>query len=389
MLIPLSYSVRSLLVRKATTVATAFGIALVVFVLASSLMLSNGIKQTLGSTGQPDRALVLRTGAGTELASSITTPAANLVKAAPGARSKDGRTEAAAEVVVVISQEKAGTEGQVSNVQVRGVEPMSYQLRRELKIIEGRPAAPGTDEAVIGKNLEGNYAGMELGKSFELKKNRPVTVVGVFDSGGSAFDSEVWVDVDTLRSTFGREGVASSVVVQLDSKAAYDVFSDAVEHDKQLGLEAFREVEYWEEQSEGTSLFITALGAVIAIFFSMGAMIGATITMYGAVSQRSREIGTLQALGFSRFAILVSFVFEAVVLAFGGGLIGIIASLGMSTMRFSMMNFATWQEISFSFDASPQILIGSLLVGGFMGFLGGLFPAIQAARLSPIEAMRG
>jgi putative ABC transport system permease protein len=388
MFIPLSYNIRSLLVRKATTGAAAFGIALVVFVLASSLMLSRGIEQTLVSTGQRDRAIVLRQGAETELASNISTPTANLVMAAPGAKKKDGRTEAAAEVVVVIAQEKSGTDGKVSNVAVRGVDPMSYQLRRELKVIEGRPASPGTDEAVIGKNLVGNFAGMQLGQSFDLKKNRPVKVVGVFDAGGSAFDSEIWVDVDTLRSTFGREGVASSIVVQLESAAAFDVFSDAVEHDKQLGLEAFREVDYWEKQSEGTSIFISAIGILIAVFFSMGAMIGATITMYAAVSQRSREIGTLQALGFSRFAILTSFIFESIVLALGGGLIGVVASLGMGTVRLSMMNFSTWQEISFSFDPSPQILLGSLIAGGFMGFLGGLFPAIQAARLSPIEAMR-
>src|SRR6187551_358506 len=183
MFIPLSYNIRSLLVRKATTGAAAFGIALVVFVLASSLMLSRGIEQTLVSTGQRDRAIVLRQGAETELASNISTPTANLVMAAPGATKKDGRTEAAAEVVVVIAQKKSGTDGKVSNVAVRRVDPMSYQLRRELKVIEGRPASPGTDEAVIGKNLVGNFAGMQLGQSFDLKKNRPVKVVGVFDAG--------------------------------------------------------------------------------------------------------------------------------------------------------------------------------------------------------------
>lgn len=389
MFVPLSYNVRSLMVRKATTLAAAFGIALVVFVLASSLMLSRGIQQTLVSTGGKDRAIVLRKGAETELASNIDTPTAGIVVAAPGAKRDAGRTLAVREVVVVIAQEKEGTEGQISNVQVRGVEPLSYQLRSELKIIEGRPATPGTDEAVIGSNLVGNFAGMNLGQKFDLKKNRPVTVVGVFDAGGSAFDSEVWVDVDTLRSTFGREGLASSVLVQLESPASFDVFADAIEHDKQLGLDAFREVAYWEKQSEGTSIFITAIGVLVALFFSLGAMIGATITMYAAVSQRSREIGTLQALGFSRFAILTSFVFESIVLAVGGGIVGTLASLGMGAVRFSMMNFATWQEISFSFDPSPPILLGSLVAGAMMGFLGGLFPAIQAARMSPIEAMRG
>ncbi len=389
MFVPLSYNVRSLLVRKTTTFAAAFGIALVVFVLASALMLSRGIQQTLVSTGARDRALVIRKGAETELASSLTTQTTGIVMAAPGAKKEAGTTVAAREVVVVIAQEKMGSDGKISNVQVRGVEPKSYEMRKELKIIEGRPANPGTDEAVIGSNLVGNFAGMGLGQKFDLKKNRPVTVVGVFDAGGSAFDSEVWVDVDTLRSAFGREGVSSSVIVQLESPAAFDVFADAIEHDKQLGLDAFREVDYWEKQSEGTSIFISAIGIMVALFFSIGAMIGATITMYAAVSQRSREIGTLQALGFSRFAILVSFVFEAMLLALGGGLIGTIASLGMGAVRFSMMNFSTWQEISFSFDPSPGILIGSLIAGATMGFLGGLFPAVQAARMSPIDAMRG
>lgn len=388
MFIPLSYNLRSLMVRKTTTFAAAFGIGLVVFVLASSLMLSRGIRQTLVSTGKPDRALVLRKGADTELASNIDTPTAGIVMAAPGAKKDAGRTVAVREVVVVIAQEKEGTEGQISNVQVRGVEPLSYELRKELKIIEGRSANPGTDEAVIGSNLVGRFAGMQIGQKFDLKKNRPVTVVGVFDAGGSAFDSEVWVDVDTLRSTFGREGLASSVLVQLESAASFDVFSSAIEHDKQLGLDAFREVAYWEKQSEGTSIFITAIGILVALFFSMGAMIGATITMYAAVSQRSREIGTLQALGFSRFAILSSFVFESIVLALGGGLLGALASLGMGAVRFSMMNFSTWQEISFSFDPAPGIIIGSLIAGGLMGFVGGLFPAIRAARMSPVDAMR-
>lgn len=389
MLIPLSYNVRSLFVRKATTLAAAFGIALVVFVLASSLMLSRGIQQTLVSTGAPDRAIVIRKGAETELASNISIPTAGLVMAAPGVKKDAGQTVAAREVVVVIAQEKSGLDGKVSNVQVRGVEPSSYKMRTELKIVEGRPVSPGTDEAIIGKNLLGNFAGMRLGETFDLKKNRPVKVVGVFDTGGSAFDSEIWVDVDTLRSTFGREGVSSSVLVQLESPAAFDAFKAAVEHDKQLGLDAFREKVYWEKQSEGTSIFISVIGIMVALFFSVGAMIGATITMYAAVSQRSREIGTLQALGFSRFAILVSFIFESILLSVGGGLIGTIASLGMGAVRFSMMNFATWQEISFSFDPSPAILIGSLIAGASMGFFGGLFPAIQAARMSPIDAMRG
>jgi len=388
MLIPITYSVRSLFVRKTTTIATALGIALVVFVLATALMLSRGIKETLVSSGQNDRAIVLRQGADNELSSGFDTTAVGVILAAPGVKKEGSTPLGAGEVVVVIAANKLGVEGQISNVQVRGVSATSVSMRKELKVIEGRPPTPGTDEAMIGKGLDGRFAGMQIGQQVELKKNRSVNVVGVFEAGGSAFESEIWVDVDTLRSTFGREGLVCSVLVQLESPAKFDAFAAAVEHDKQLGMEVFREDRYYEKQSEGTSLFITALGVIIAVFFSMGAMIGATITMYAAVSQRSREIGTLQALGFSRFAVLVAFMFEAIVLAFGGACLGALASLAMSGVTFSMMNFATWQEITFSFRPSVEILGGSVLAGALMGLLGGLFPAVRAARTAPIQAMR-
>lgn len=197
------------------------------------------------------------------------------------------------------------------------------------------------------------------------------------------------IDLETLRSSFGRGSTASSVIVQLEKPTSFDGFENAVEHDKQLGLEVMRETDYYEKQSEGTSIFIKALGIVVTFFFSLGAMIGAMITMYAAVSQRSKEIGTLRALGFSRFSILVAFVFESLALATVGGVLGALASLAMGFVKLSMMNFNTWQEVTFSFDASPGILGTSVLIGGIMGFFGGLFPAIRAARLSPIQAMRG
>lgn len=389
MLVPLSYNVRSLLVRKTTTVATALGIGLVVFVLASALMLSRGIRETFVQTGAADRAIVLRKGSDAELASSIETQSVGIVLSAPGVKKDNDLPMGTGEVVVVILLDKVGTDGQVSNVQVRGVTPMSYQLRKELKIVKGRAAQPGTDEVVIGSALEGRFKGLDIGQSFELKKNRPVTVVGVLDGGGSAFDSEIWCDVETLKSTFGREGLVSSVIVQLESEASFDGFAAGVEHDKQLGLQPFRENAYYEKQSEGTSIFITALGIIVALFFSFGAMIGAMITMYAAVAQRSREIGTLQALGFSRFAILTSFVFESVVLAVIGSALGALASLGMGAVEFSMMNFATWQEVTFSFDPSMGIILVSTIAGAFMGLLGGFLPALRAARTPPVEAMRG
>jgi len=389
MFIPLNYTLRSLWVRKSTTLATALGIGLVVFVLASSLMLASGIERTVGSSGKPDHAIVIRKGSENELSSSIESTAVGIILSAPGVKKSGSTPIGAGEGVVVLSLSKLGLDGKFSNVQARGVTPVSQQIRSDLHIVEGRPITPGTDEAMIGVGLVGKFAGMELGQSFELKKNRPLKVVGIFDTGGSGIDSEIWLDLETLRSSFGRGGTVSSVVVQLESRAAFDGFEAAVEHDKQLGLEAQRESAYYEKQSEGTAMFIKAMGIVVAFFFSLGAMIGAMITMYAAVSQRSKEIGTLRALGFSRVAILTAFVVESFFLAIAGGLLGALASLAMGLVKLSMMNFNTWQEVTFSFDPNPQTLALSVIVGGLMGFFGGFFPAIRAARLSPIQAMRG
>jgi putative ABC transport system permease protein len=390
MLVPLAYNVRSLFVRKATTFATAGGIALVVFVLASSLMLAHGVKRTMGSSGSPNSAIVLRKGSDAELSSSIETRYKSLVLAAPGVKKdQTGAPLGAGEVVVVIAMTKLDSGGQFSNVQVRGIEPTSLTMRPEVRVVEGRPPQPGTDEAIVGRGMLGRFEGLQIGSDFEIKKNRRLKVVGAFESDGSSFESEIWTDVDVARTSFGREGLFSSVTVVLESPSKYDGFRAAVENDKQLGLESFRENAYYEKQSEGTSIFISALGISVAFFFSIGAMIGAMITMYAAVSQRVKEIGTLQALGFSRFSVLVSFMVESTLLALLGGACGAAASLLMSFVSFSMMNFATWQEVTFSFTPTPGIVVGSAAAGGIMGILGGFFPAVRAARTKPIEAMRG
>jgi putative ABC transport system permease protein len=388
-MIPASYNVRSLMVRKTTTVATALGVGLVVFVLAAALMLGTGITKTMVGAGRSDNAIVLRKGSDTEMASSLEVSTLGLIGAAPGVkRLPDGTTALSGEVVIVIAQDKLGTDGQVANVLVRGVPPAALQVRPEVKVIAGRPPRPGTDEVMIGRNLRGKYTGMELEQSFDLKKNRPVKVVGVFEAGGSSFESEVWADVDTARSSFGRDGLVSSVTVRLDSASKFDAFKATMESDKRLGLEALTETGYYEKQSKATSMFITITGIIIVVFFSFGAIIGAVITMQAAVSQRQREIGTLRALGFSRFAILISFLLESTVLALAGGVLGIIGALCMSFVKLSMMNFATWQEVTFSFDPNPAVLVISLFFGAVMGVFGGFFPALRAARVSPIEAMR-
>jgi putative ABC transport system permease protein len=363
----------------------------VVFVYAASEMLASGVTKTMTSAGRPDNAIVLRQGSDVEMASSIELSTVNLILAAPGVkRDAAGKPLGSGEIVVVISQEKLGGEpGQVSNVLVRGVGETALQVHPEVRIAEGRPPQPGTDEVMIGRGLVGRFAGMQLGSSFELKKNRPVKVVGIFEAVGGSFESEVWVGIDTARSSFGREGLVNSVAVRLESPATFDAFKAAMQNEKRLQLDTWLETTYYEKQSEGTSQFISVLGTIVSFCFALGAILGAIITMHAAVAQRQREIGTLRALGFSRSSILFSFLLEATLLAVAGGLIGIAGALAFGMRKVSLVNWTTWQEVTFSFNPDPVLLLKALLVGALMGIVGGAFPAIRAARVSPVQAMRG
>jgi putative ABC transport system permease protein len=387
-MIPLRYNVRSLAVRKATTFATASGIALVVFVLASSMMLTAGIHKTLRSSGHADQAIVMRMGSDAELGSVIEQSSVPLVFAAPGVKAGEHGPQGAAEIVVVAAMEKLGAEG-VTNVTIRGVGDDVLSFRPEVHLVAGRPARPGTDEAIVGARIRGRIKDVDLDKTFDIKKNRPVKVVGVFEADGSAYESEVWVDRELLRQAYGRQGIVSSVRVRLDSASKFDAFRAGIENDKALGLQALRETVFYERQSEGVAAFVGGIGSVVSFFFALGAMIGAAITMYAAVSNRQREIGTLRALGFSQASILVSFLLEAVILAVVGGVVGALASQAMGFVRFSMVNMASWSEVVFSFDPNAQVMIVALTFAGVMGLLGGLFPAIRAARTSPLKAIRG
>ncbi len=389
-MIPLRYNARSLVRRRTTTIAAALGMALVVFVLAASMMLSSGIRKTLVQASRPNVAIVLRKGSDAELASGVEKAHVALVAAREEvARDPSGQPLAVGEVVVVITQEKLGSDGTVSNITIRGVPENVYTFRPSVHVVEGRPARPGTDEAVIGSRIRGRFKGVDLGQSFELKKNLPVTIVGIFEDDGSAYESEVWTDLETTRRAFGREDGVSSVRVQLTSPDKMDAFKAAVESDKQLQLEVHPEAQYFEKQSEGTAMFVNGLGITIAVFFSVGSMIGALITMYASVAQRRKEIGTLRALGFGKLAILTSFLLESLMLAVAGGLFGVLAALGLSFVKFSMMNFASWSEVTFSFNPTPEILVFAVIFGGIMGIIGGFFPAVRAARVPPIAAMRG
>jgi putative ABC transport system permease protein len=299
-----------------------------------------------------------------------------------------GKPQGAAEIVVVGAMEKLGANG-VTNVQIRGVTDDVMQFRPDTHIIAGRAPRPGSDEALIGARIRGRIRGLDLDQSFELKKNRPVKVVGVFDADGSSYESEVWVDRELLRQAYNRQGIVSSVRVRLDAPTKFEAFRAGVENDKRLGLQAMRETAFYEKQSEGAAKFVGILGSIVSVFFAAGAMIGAMITMYAAVANRQREIGTLRALGFSRASVLTSFLLEAVILSAIGGALGAAASMAMGFVRFSMVNFASWSEIVFSFDPTPQVISTALVFACGMGLFGGLLPAIRAAGTSPLKAIRG
>jgi putative ABC transport system permease protein len=385
-MIPVSYNVRNLAVRKTTTAAAVLGLALVVFIFASVQMLATGITKTLGRSAASDAAVVLRKGSTAEIESNIEDPSVSLVLNDQTLTQPASGPRGIAELIVVILLDKVGTEG-VSNAQIRGVSTGSVEFRPDIKLIAGRAPRPGTDEAMIGKAIRGRFKGLDLEQSFELKKNRPLKVVGVFADGGSSNESEVWADIDTVRTTFHREGLVSSIRVRIPP-AKFDAFKASIESNRQLNVQVLKEAEYYEKQSENTSLFIRAMGTVIAVFFSFGAMLGAMITMHAAVANRQREIGTLRALGFGRGSILLSFLFESIMIALLGGALGAAASLAMGLVSFSMVNFASWSEIVFSFEPTPGIIIGALIFATAMGVLGGFFPALRAARISPVDAMR-
>jgi putative ABC transport system permease protein len=386
-MVPVRYNVRSLIVRKITTLATAGGIALVVFVFAAAQMLGEGAQRAMVSSGRPDNVIVLRKGSDAELPSGIGNDFKKL-----GDRPEVAQVAgvgAIGEIVIVITAERADGSGGISNVLVRGTTAEGIAFRPEVKIVSGRAPKPGTNEVIVGKAISGRFKGVGPGQRFEIRRNRPLEVVGVFTAAGSSYESEVWGDLDVIRKYLGRESVVSSVRIRLTDPSKFEAYRMAVEGDKNFSVKATREHDYFQKQSEGLSGFLTGFGMVIAILFSIAAMLGAAITMNGAVANRSKEIGTLRALGFSRRSILVSFVLEAVGLALAGGVVGLVFVMLLSLVSFPVMNFQTFSEIVIGFHASPQIVVSALIFSVIMGLLGGLIPAIRASRVSPVEAMRG
>jgi putative ABC transport system permease protein len=385
----LKYNLLSLWVRRTTTLSTAGGIALVVFVLCASQMLSTGMRQTLSSAGNADQGIVLDQDAWTEASSRMDHAAAGLVAAAPGVkRNAAGQVMVTEEAVAHLMLRSQVDPTRISTLQVRGVGANVFDLRPEARIIAGRAIQPGTDEALVGKAVLGRYPGLRLGERVDFSFSTKPTVVGVFEAAGTVYESEIWADFETVRRSFSFLASLSSITAQLESASALDIFGAPLLADKQMGLSVARESAYYEKVSEGLPEMIRVLGIVETLIFSIGAVLGALLTMHASVSQRSREIGVLRALGFGQLQIAFSFVVESAALGFGGALVGAAVSLLTTLIDFRCMNFATGQEVAFRFAPSPSSLAFAILAGTAVGAIGGLLPAIRAARVSPVEAMR-
>ncbi len=387
MKIPLSYSLRNLWTRRLTTSLTIGGMALVVFVFAAVLMLAEGLQKTLVETGSDDNVVVIRKSAGSEVQSGIDRVQASIIETQPGiAIDADGKRMVAKEIVVLIALPKKST-NKPSNVVIRGIGEKSLDLRRQVKISEGRMPVSGSTEIVIGKSIAKRFKSGKVGEVLRFGM-RDWRIVGIFDAGNTGFSSEVWGDADILMQTFRRQAY-SSVIFRLQNPSEFEVIKQKIESDPRLTLEARKETKYYRDQSEMMAKFLRILGISLTIIFSLGAIIGAMITMYAAVANRIAEIGTLRALGFQRRNILAAFVMESLFLGLIGGFTGLIFASFLQLYTISTMNWATFSELAFSFELSPDIIWESILFSLIMGLTGGMLPAIRASRMNIVEALRG
>jgi len=359
--------------------------ALVVFVFASILMLARGLQKTLVDTGSSDNVVVLRKGSDSEVMSGVDRDPAAIVETRPEiAIGSDGRRLAAKEVVILMNLPKLG--GQVSNVVIRGIGESSLLLRPQVKLVAGRLPRPGVTEVMVGTSIARRFRGMEINEALCCGMG-DWRIVGIFDAGNTGFSSEIWGDADQLMQTF-RRNAYSSVIFRLRDPGEFTAAKGGIENDPRLTLQAKRENRYYAEQSEKMARFLRILGISVTAIFSLGAIIGAMVTMYSAVANRTAEIGTLRALGFQRRSILAAFLVESLLLGILGGLGGLFFASFLQLFTISTLNFQTFSELTFSFSLTPEIIYQALAFSLIMGFLGGLLPAARAARMSIVDSLR-
>jgi putative ABC transport system permease protein len=387
MAIPIVYNFRSVKSRWTSTIVAVVGIAGTVGVFIAMLSLARGFRATLVSSGSEDNAIVTRAGATSEMTSGVGLDSVKILQDAPGiARGADGPLLTPEDVLIApIPLRSTGTD---ANVQIRGVSPNVLAIRRQIKIIDGRVFQPGLSELIIGKNATTTYSGLTLGNTISLGSVR-WQIVGVFDAGGSAFDSEVWGDAHLISGAFKRpDTFFQSVTVHLSSPGALQQFKDAVTSDPRLKVDVTREIDYYSKQSTRMTALITRLGGFVAAIMAIGAIFGALNTMYSAVAERGREIATMRALGFGSTSVVLSFLFEALLISFVGGLLGCLAVLPLNGLTTGAMNWQTFSHLAFAFKITPVLLVIGVVFALAMGVLGGMPPAIRAASRPVAHALR-
>lgn len=387
MAIPIVYNFRSVRARWTSTIVAVLGIAGTVGVFVAMLSLARGFRATLVSSGSEDNALILRAGATAEMTSGIPLDSVKIIQDAPGIARGTGGPLVTAEAVLMAPIPLIST-GTDANVELRGVSPNVLEIRKQVKIVQGRMFTPGLAEVIVGKNANTTYSGLTLGNAIGLGTVR-WHVVGIFDAGGSAFDSEVWGDGHLLSSAYNRpDTYFQSITVHLNSPDSLKDLKDSVTTDPRLNVDVMREIDYYAKQSTNMTTLITRLGGFVAMVMAIGAIFGALNTMYSAVADRSREIATMRALGFGGPSVVVSFLIEALLISFVGGLLGCLAVLRLNGLTTSTINFQTFSNLAFAFKITPDLLAMGIVFALIMGILGGVFPAVRAARLPVATALR-
>jgi len=381
-----NYNLRSMIVRKSTAAMTAGGIAMVVAVFVMTLAIAQGFRATLVASGSPGNAIVLRKGATAETVSAVLRADLPIVDSLPQvARDAGGRPLTSPELVVIIALPRQ-SDNQPANVPVRGVGPRAFEVRDTLTFVEGRRFTPGTREINVGRLAVGRFKGLALGSDVKFGA-QTWKVAGIFTAADASFESEIWGDVDLMMPAFQRNGY-QSMTVKLADASMFDSFKGAIEADPRLYLQPQREQDYYAEQSRAMTTVIRVFGTFVTLILSIGAVFGAMNTMYAAVAYRTREIGTLRALGFSRLRIVAAFLVESVALALVGGLLGCVLALPVHGLSTGTTNFSSFSEVAFKFRITPTLLVVGLVFSALMGAVGGLLPALRAARIPVARALR-
>ena len=383
----IALSLRTVPQRAGSSLVAVTGVAGVVVVFVAVLSIAEGFRAALAGAGSPDTAIVMRGGSDTELSSVLPLESTRVIRDAPGVRRSAEGVVASAELFVVVDVPKRST-GTPANVPLRGVEPAAFGVRDEVRIVEGRTFRPGTNEIIVGRSAAAQFAGIDLGSTQRWGESA-WEVVGIFEAGGTIAESEIWCDARVLQPAYRRGDSFQSVYARLESPDAFDAFKDALTTDPRLDVMVEREEDYYLGQTEAVTAIITGIAGVIAFLMGIGAVFGAINTMYTAVAARTREIATLRALGFSSGPVVISVMAESVALAVVGGLLGgLLAYAGFNGYQTATINWQTFSQVAFAFRVTPALLTQGIAWAVLMGFLGGLFPALRAARLPVATALR-